>query len=146
MAEKTNSSGAATRSGGMTKIEGVRLALAELGPDAKPLRIQAFVKERFGIDISTEVVSAYKKELARRGGKARGRRKGKGRGRKAGARRKSAAPGPSAQPATEVRAAATGGGDGKGGGISLGDLRVVKDLVKRVGASQLRDLIDILGR
>jgi hypothetical protein len=49
---------------GVTKIEAVKRALAELGKDAKVLDIQAYVKQHFGIEISTGVIYTYKKNLA----------------------------------------------------------------------------------
>ena len=39
------------------------LALAELGPDAKPLAIKDYLKKRLGIEISPDVISVYKREL-----------------------------------------------------------------------------------
>jgi hypothetical protein len=51
---------------GITKIEAVQRALTELGPDAKVLGIQAYVKQHFGIEISTGVIYAYKNDLAKR--------------------------------------------------------------------------------
>src|SRR4051794_3011753 len=97
----------------MTKFDGVKRALADLGPDAMPLAIQGHVKKHFGIDISTAVVSAYKKEL-----KAKAKSKP--------AAQKKPAPKPEAPPAqqplvrqsapTPAKAAANGS---RSGGISL---------------------------
>src|SRR5262245_36178284 len=50
----------------LNKFEAVKRTLVALGPDAKPLSIQEYVKKHFGIAISTNVVSAYKKELKAR--------------------------------------------------------------------------------
>jgi hypothetical protein len=50
---------------GITKLEGVKRALAELGPDAMPLAIKDYLKTKLGIDISGDVASTYKKTLAR---------------------------------------------------------------------------------
>jgi hypothetical protein len=126
--------GGTAKSDGMTKMEGVRRALAELGKDAKPLRIRDHLKQRFNIDISPDVVSTYKKELARRAAKAKGTAKPKG---------KPAAP-EAAAGAKPLPTAAPKAQAGKG--ISLGDIQAVKALVGRVGAEQLRSLVDLLAR
>jgi hypothetical protein len=97
------------------KIQAVRLALDQLGPDAKPLAVRRFVKEHYGVEISTEVVSVYKGKLARQ----------------APRRRK---PGP--KPKARVA-----GGPGE---VSMKDLRLVKDIRDRVGASRLRELVELL--
>jgi hypothetical protein len=100
------------------KTEAVHRALDELGPDAKPLEIQAFVKDRFGVEISTKVVSIYKVKLAKRG-RRRGRPKGKA---------VTAAPAPRA-------------GHGE---VTLADLRALRELSDRVGPRRLRELLELL--
>src|SRR5262249_679161 len=129
MAEKTKQQ-AGVAGGGPKKVEMVRRALAGLGKGAKPLQIRAFVKERFGTELDTNLISYYKKRLA-------GKRK-KRQGKKAGAQPKQQ---PAAAPAGQTKAPAAGRS-----GINLDDLRLVKDLVGRVGAEQLRGLIDLLAR
>jgi hypothetical protein len=114
-----------------TKLEAVQRALAALGQDAKPLALKSHVKKQFGIDISAEVARNYKKLLARR------------------AAGKPAASTPAAQPTADqatARSAPTLPAAGSGGGISLSDIQAVKDLVGRVGADQLRALIDLFGK
>ena len=120
---------ASKRKGGMTKMEAVRQALAELGRDAKPLQLQAFVKERFGMDMTADHVSTYKGQILRKARKA-------GRAARAAADKspEQAAPTPPVQ--TTRRAA----------GISLEDIEAVKDLVGRVGADGLKKLVDVLAR
>jgi hypothetical protein len=46
---------ASKKNGGMTKLEAVRRALSELGNDAKPTQIKGFVKECFGIEMTTDL-------------------------------------------------------------------------------------------
>jgi hypothetical protein len=129
MANKTNSTTASKKArGGLTKMEAVRRALAELGRDAKPLKIQAWVKDTYGTVMSADHVSTYKGTILR---KARGRRK-------SAARKSAALPQPSA--AREVRSAA------RGDSFSLEDIEALKSLVGRVGADGLKRLIDVLGR
>jgi hypothetical protein len=108
--------------GGLTKMEAVRRALSELGKDAKPLQIQAWVKEKHGIEMSADHVSVCKGTILR---KARGKRKA------AAVRpREQARPAPAAQR----------------NGISLDDIEAVKGLVGRVGADNLKQLVDVLAR
>jgi hypothetical protein len=103
------------------KTEAVRRALKELGPDAKPLEIQAFVKDRFGVEISTKVVSIYKAKLGRRG-----RRRGKPKGEVA-----PAAPAPRTVGHREV---------------TIADLRAMRELSDRVGTRRLRELLELLSK
>src|SRR4051812_47951611 len=49
----------------VTKKEGVRRALAELGQDATTARIQGWVKEHLGIDMTTGHISTTRGELRR---------------------------------------------------------------------------------
>jgi hypothetical protein len=145
MAEKTNGQSAANSSG-MTKMDGVIRALAKLGKKAKPLQIQAYVKDNFGIDISTSVVSAYKKELAKRAARGKVGSKGKGKAKGKGAKKLTAAKAP-APATTAVAATVQRSGNGKArSGISLDDIQTLKGLVQRVGERQLRALIDVLAQ
>jgi hypothetical protein len=113
---------------GMSKLEAVAQALATLGRDAKPLAIQAFVKQRLGIDISTDVVSVYKKELARRAARAKAVGKAE------------VVPTP---PVSSIPAMA---GTSTSGGIPLDDILTVKALVARHGADSLCTLVNAFTR
>jgi hypothetical protein len=131
MAQKTNGSAVPTKTqaDGITKIESVRRALAELGREAKPMQIQRFVKERFGIEMNTDHISTSKADILRKMAS-----KGKPAAKPAEARK--AAVTPQAKPARQ--------GNGQASKIRLQDLQAVKELVGRVGADQLRALIDVL--
>ena len=132
MAEKTKQQAGQSQAG-PKKVEMVRQALAELGKGAKPLQIRAFVKDRFGAELNTNLISYYKKTLARK----RARKK-KGAAPKAGGQPEQQ----SAQvPPAQARAPAAARP-----GIGLDDLRLVKELVARLGPGPLRDLIDLLAR
>jgi hypothetical protein len=118
-----------------TKLEGVKWALARMGKDAKPKAIQAFVQKEYGLEMSTDTISTYKRDLAKKGS---GKGKGKGKGKKPAARKEPvAAPSAAARPVK---------GSGKRGSIQLEDILAVKALVQRVGVGQLRILIDALSR
>jgi hypothetical protein len=109
-----------------SKTELVLRALQTLGWDAKPLAIQEFVQENYGVEISTKVISVYKGKLAKQGRK-RGRPGRKPRAETAVA----AAP----RPAAPRRAA---------GEVTMSDLRTIKELTDRVGAGRLRELLELL--
>jgi hypothetical protein len=129
-------SGGQQGQGGMTKLDAVRQALEALGSDAKPLAIQSYLKDRLGMEVKTNLISVYKKDLARR------------------AKR------PAAQEATAKKGEAkVGAGDnrtirqpkppaagGKEAGIPLDDILYVKGLVGRFGPEQLHTLIDAFAR
>jgi hypothetical protein len=135
MAEKTNSQQpaaapqAAAKSNGISKIDGVKQALASLGANAKPLAIKDYLKTKLGIEISADVASNYKKTLAKRAKKGR---------RKSSAKAAAPAPKKVATPTAPKGTAPTG--------IALKDIETLKDLVGRVGAPSLRTLIDLLSR
>ncbi len=109
------------------KMEAVRRALDDLGRDAKPLQIQEHVKDKYDVEISTKVISVYKGKLTREG-----RRKGK-RGRHPKAEDQAAS--------VPARAPRPGGRDAA---IDVADLRALKELSERIGASRLRDLVELL--
>jgi hypothetical protein len=134
MAEKTNSTAPKTAAAGITKMDAVRKALTELGSDARPAQIGAFVKDRFGIDMTADYVSKYKSSiLTSEPGKYKPSPQPAAR--PAAPPPAAAAPPPPAPPRADAKAA-----------ISLEDILAVKDLVERVGAESLRKLIDVLAR
>jgi hypothetical protein len=151
MAEKANTASSAKgKAAGLTKAEAIRQAIAHLGKDAKPLELQAHIKAKFGIDITTDHISAAKTEAIRKVFGA-----AKPATVKAAARtttpprtatRKPAAkkPTPTAPPARPPAAAASNGRVGSG--IALADIAAVKALVGRVGAANLKSLIDVLAQ
>jgi hypothetical protein len=120
----------AGRAGGLSKMEAVRRALAELGRDAKPAQLRAFVKERFGIEMTADHVSTYKGQILR----------------------KEKEGGPTTPPATKEPPARQAAptppvrATPKAAAVSLADIAAVKGLVGRVGAESLKQLIDLLAR
>jgi hypothetical protein len=129
MADKKNAAAAESQPSKkpITKMEGVRRTLRELGNNAMPLQIQDHLKRHFGIDMTVAHISNYKSEIL---SKKKGKRKGA---------RKSAAktPAPSAPASAPAKGAAA---------INLEDIQITKALVARVGADQLRSLVDLLAR
>src|SRR3954454_24658716 len=64
MADKTNGQAGAKK--GMTKTEAVRRALTEFGPIAPLSEMQSFIKDRFGIEMSTNHISTSRGEILRK--------------------------------------------------------------------------------
>lgn len=126
---------AKTNAASLTKKDAVRKALAELGSDAKPVQIQGFVKERFGITMTTDHISTTKGEI---------HRKEAGKGKAAAAKPAQAKP-LEAVAAKETKPAPRAETP-RANGISLTDIEAVKGLVGRVGPEGLKKLIDLLAR
>jgi hypothetical protein len=108
-----------------------------LGKTAKPLDIQRFVKEQFGLDMTTDHISATKTKLRHEGPK------GKAAGKAQPAAKKKLAKKQTAPKIQRQAAAKPGTGAGT---ISVQDVATVQELVRRVGRGELRSLIDLLAR
>ena len=57
----------------------VRIALDDMGADAKPLDMQAHIKSKFGVELPANIISNYKSQIKRNssgGGVGRGRKAG----------------------------------------------------------------------
>jgi hypothetical protein len=101
---------------GLSKLEGVRRAVAKLGADAKPQDIQPFLKQNFGIKMSTTLISNYKSHLSRKARKK--------------ARRHAAK--------TAVLT--------NGSGFTLADIEAVKQVVADIGAEKVQQLATVLAQ
>ncbi len=102
---------------GISNMEAVRRALGVLGPKARPPEIGAYVRQQFGKVIPPNHISSYKSTLTRKGRK----------------------PG-------RPRAGAEGNGrhESASDGLSLKDIRLIKELANRIGATRLRELVEVL--
>lgn len=119
---------------GITRIEGIKQALKELGQDAKNPAIQTFLKDRYSMDIPGKLLTKYKGDIARRLAE-----------KKAAQVKpvvKKALPRPQVQSSMASAAAAK---PVNGKKIGLDDIQAVKVLMARVGPDQLRELITLLG-
>jgi hypothetical protein len=114
---------------GMSKMDGVRNALAALGNDAQPIQIRSYVKEKFGMEMSTAHVSNYKTAIMRKQPVKASHTKVKLLKKPAAAK---AAPG---RKPTGVKS-----------GFNIDDLETVKALVVRVGQNNLKTLIGLFGK
>jgi hypothetical protein len=96
---------------GLNMMDMVRTAMGDLGADAKPLSLQAHIKQKFGKEMTTQMISNYKFQIRKQGG-------------------------------AKVR---TRGGRGAGGGaLQIEDFEAVRGLVNRLGAAQVKRLIDVV--
>src|SRR5258708_39507410 len=103
---------------GISKMEGVRRALAELGSEAKPLEIKAFLKREFGITMEPNMISNYKSMIKSGGSKsALIRRPGR---------------------------PAAGAARSANGGFTIADIQAVKEIADRIGADKVRQLAAVL--
>jgi hypothetical protein len=116
----------------------VRRALAHFGRGGKPSQMQGWIKQQFGIEMSTDHISTAKGEILRKeGGKAKA------------AAPKKAAPPKAAAPKPQLQQAAASTSPPKAGGkaaVPLEDILAVKDLVRRLGAGPLHTLIDAFAK
>ena len=165
MAAKTNGNGETGAALGgkpvvLTKMDAVRQAMSKLGFDAGRAAIRDFVKARFGIEMTADHISTCKADILRRrkvgpksvGPAARPAKSAVGTANAVnGPVHKSTAAKPVTAAAQSKNYPATArvpeheaknGSAKTGAGISLKDILAVKDLVGRVGASQLKTLID----
>lgn len=97
---------------GVNKSALVREALDALGLDAKPIAIDAYIKEKHNVEVPKAIISSYKSSYKAKTGKP---------------------------------AAAKRGPKAAAGGIQIEDLAAVRGLVSRLGAAQVKELVDVLG-
>jgi hypothetical protein len=122
---KAGSTDAAAPTQGLSKSEAVKRALSTLGADAKPAAVIAHVKDKYGLEVSSQTVSNLKALLAKKGipsGKRRGR-----------------PPKIRTEPSVAPQGASV-----MVSGISVEDIRAVKRLADRIGAATLCQLADVL--
>jgi hypothetical protein len=108
-----------------SKRAAVRAVLADKGMEIKPREIQKELRERFGLEMSTNLISNYKSHERGKKGLPRSRAGRPRRGRPA-------ANGPSPR-----RGAA-------GQVLVMDDLRTLRDMAGRLGPKGLRELVDVL--
>jgi hypothetical protein len=96
-----------------------------LGYDAQPQEIQQHIKDTFGVDMGTNMISSYKSSLRKKAG-MKGRRKKRGRPKKS----ETASVAPSAPSYHDA--------------VPWKDLRTIKDIVGRIGKKGLRELVELL--
>jgi hypothetical protein len=110
---------------GITKQAAVEKALADKGMDAKPVDLKPYIKEKYGLDMTTAHITTCKSKAihAKKGPAAKKK------------------PGP--KPKAKVPPAAVSRPANNRSGISIDDLHALKGLIGRVGADHLRTLIGL---
>ena len=165
MAEKTNGhAGAAGKPKGkaasMSKADALRRALSDLSKDAMPVQLQAHIKDKFGIEMTTSHISASKTNIVRKmvGGAKSIPAKSPAKSTVAPkpAATTAVAPKPTTKKSTSTKPATTqpqakpapaASSNGKASGtVALADVQTVNTLVGRVGATDLKTLIDLLAK
>jgi hypothetical protein len=108
----------------VNKMELVRQALATLGNDASPGDIAKHLKEQANLEMSTGMISNYKSSILKKLEQSP-RRRGRKRGRPTAAE---------GAPATTASAE----------GVSIKDIRALREMSQRLGRSRLRELVELL--
>jgi hypothetical protein len=104
---------------GISKLEGVRRALAKLGGDVKPQEIQPFLKGNFGIEMTTGLISNYKSALSRK----------------------------AARKSVLIRTpAATMAASANGSAFTLQDIEAVRQVMAEIGAEKVQQLAAVLAK
>ena len=103
----------------LSKMEAMRRALDQLGDAASPQQIQDWVAHELKMHIPKNMVSSYKSAILR----------------------KNAGISAFMRPRPAVTT-----GNSLGGGISIADVQIIKDLTSRIGAAKIHELVDVLSR
>src|SRR5207245_8883500 len=103
----------------LSKMEAMRRALDKLGDAASPQQIQDWVAQELQMHIPKNMVSSYKSAILR----------------------KKAGISAFMRPRPAMASANT-----LGGGISIADVQIIKDLTTRIRAAKLHELVDVLSR
>ncbi len=106
----------------ISKIDAMRETLKELGRKAMPLTIKDHLKSKYGIDADTTLISTYKSTLLNK----RKRKALKGR-------------------REEGRAVATSPAISSEG-VTVEDIKAIKEMSERIGVDMVRDLAQVLGK
>src|SRR5438132_1079151 len=119
----------------MTKIDGVRQALDDLGMDAQPIQIQNHLKRKYGLEMSTAHISNYKTFVSRERADKTTPTLVKPLTKKSIVKKAATTARPAAAAKTNRKAT---------GRITLHDIEAVKGLVGRIERRDLKSLIDLL--
>lgn len=137
-----------------SKIEAFEEAIEALGADAKPLALQEWIRQRYGVTLKTSLLSTYKSTWLRQqesSGPPPGRSRYTARSSE-GRTARPAAPSASAP----LMSVPLMGGSGLNSTVptsnadrdrdaTLRDIRVLREMLHRVGESQLKEMLDLLG-
>ena len=129
MANRNKSAGAS--GGRVNKMDLVRQAIKDLGGEATPKDLQDFLRDRFDVEMDKRVLSSYKTLILK---KAAGQ---------SSVIQQPVIQKPAVEP-TSSAPTAVRKEEPINGGISVEDIRDVKELADRLGPNKLRALVDVL--
>lgn len=109
----------------MTKYEAVRQAMLKLGMDTGRTELKEYIEEKFGLEMSLDHISTTKADLVRKG-----KLSGAGSGDRAATVEGENLPRKRGRPASTNT------------GIEFEELLALRNLVKRLGHEQVRQIID----
>jgi hypothetical protein len=132
MAKKTGTTAQAATSG-INKQEAVRRALAALSKNATAKDIQKYIKDTFNLEMSIDHIYTSKSSALRKGKKKAPKQ-----------RTVNQPPAPEPTSAAKPPAQVVPVARQPAGGISLEDVEAVKGLLGRIGADNLKALVDML--
>ena len=104
------------------KAEAIRRALVKLGKKAKPAQIQEFIKANFDVEMTTQTISVYKSARIRKSGKK----------------------GQPGRKSKEIGAVVETTKAAIHDGVSLRDLRTLKEIKDRLGHAGMRELVALM--
>ena len=134
MPQNTNAKATAPAQGEETisKKEAVRRSLEKLGKKAMPKEIRQDIRERFGLEVSSNYVSTTKADLLL-----------KPKAKKPAMKKAEPKEAPQTREPAAVPSATD---DGKTGAVEMGDILALRGLLDRVGPDRLKTLIDVMSR
>ncbi len=109
------------------QMEAVRQAMGVLGMDASPTAIHEHLKSEMGVDVSPNMISSYKSTIRKKAG-IKGRRRKK---------RRAAAQDAASAPAAAVLVSPADG-------VSIKELRALKEMADRLGAGRFREVVEFI--
>jgi hypothetical protein len=118
----TSQAGEITNGAPSSMMEGVRRAMATLGNHASTEDIQNYLKDHFNIEMKRKMVSDYRASINK---KAKTKRKGR------------------AKPRARIETAPVARTSSLPAGVSIDDLKTIKDLTNRLGADKVHELVDL---
>ncbi|MFQ3650043.1 MAG: hypothetical protein SNJ75_06895 [Gemmataceae bacterium] len=118
------------------KREMFEASINALGAGAKPLEMQEWIREHYGKTLKTSLLSTYKSSwLREQGTSARGQRK-------TGIGRRDRSPGASKSLINRPAKPSLKQGEQD---ATINDIRVLREMLSRVGEAQVREMLDLLG-
>jgi hypothetical protein len=145
--ESTNSETPSTAKTMESKLVAFQEAIEALGAEAKPLALQEWIEQRYGVTLKTSLLSTYKSTWLRQQETNGGSRPAAVRPRRTTPNVGAGAPN---HPTLTLSGLTAGNASpahnaDRDRDATLRDIRVLREMLNRVGESQLREMLDLLG-